>query len=611
MNRKASSEQSSQATSSWKQKYLAALEQQETQERKQQQLIGLLIKALSRISFVAEGVDQQLDKQLAGLRNMLRDGSPSGADLNTVISALDGQAKRIDIVKGERAKIISSSFKSLASQLKKLKPEKEAKQQLEKIIKNLKARSQSVQEYSSLINDFANVQSSVLSDRNITRVSKPFWHQWQTEAQDLGLDASNEDNNIQDDSDGLADSRNTEEGSPTTEPVIEDSSDENDISNDNIEPHELELPSPDEKEPPFSKLNSFICSILKELLQQIDPPSQAKQNYATVKQQIEKGLNWYELVPLLEDVSIVVLSALDQNQQEFERFLSELNERLLSAYEYISVSKQADGDSKKANVLLNQSMRSEVDLMQQSIEQSSDLDQLKTEVSTRLDKIVAAIDQHQTSEQQREDALAKQLEGLIDQVKDMEAASEHAEKRIEEQRQKALRDMLTQLPNREAYQQRIKLEHERWQRYQRPLSLAVCDIDHFKQVNDNFGHLAGDKVLRIIAKTLKTRLRKTDHIARYGGEEFVILMPETDQSNALLVVEGVRAAIASCPFHFKDKPISITMSFGVTEFSHKDSPEAAFERADKALYQAKDNGRNQCVVAENSEKGGVEDDPKV
>ena len=127
--------------------------------------------------------------------------------------------------------------------------------------------------------------------------------------------------------------------------------------------------------------------------------------------------------------------------------------------------------------------------------------------------------------------------------------------------------------------------------------MIVCDVDYFKKVNDDYGHLAGDKVLRIIAKTLRTRLRKTDFIARFGGEEFVILMPETQQDQALNVAEGVREAIASCPFHFKEQPVSITTSFGIAEFFKGDNGEKVFSRADRALYQAKEEGRNRCVVA--------------
>jgi diguanylate cyclase len=152
--------------------------------------------------------------------------------------------------------------------------------------------------------------------------------------------------------------------------------------------------------------------------------------------------------------------------------------------------------------------------------------------------------------------------------------------------------VLTQLPNREAYNQRLDQELDRWQRYQRPMVLAVADVDHFKRINDGFGHLAGDKVLRVIAKILRKRLRKTDFVARYGGEEFIVLLPETTMEQAIPVLDSVRQAIANCPFHFRETPVSITMSFGVSAPGKDETSGALFERADKALYAAKNSGRN-------------------
>ncbi|MGB3623828.1 MAG: GGDEF domain-containing protein, partial [Ketobacter sp.] len=123
-------------------------------------------------------------------------------------------------------------------------------------------------------------------------------------------------------------------------------------------------------------------------------------------------------------------------------------------------------------------------------------------------------------------------------------------------------------------------------------SITIIDIDHFKKINDTLGHLRGDKVLKLVAREISQRLRSEDFVARYGGEEFVIIMPETDLQSALVATEKVRAAIESCPFSFNQQPIPITASFGVTSFENGDEIETCFERADKALYRAKELGRN-------------------
>src|SRR5690606_33149844 len=153
------------------------------------------------------------------------------------------------------------------------------------------------------------------------------------------------------------------------------------------------------------------------------------------------------------------------------------------------------------------------------------LDDLKSEVTVRLESMVQAMDVHQAAEVNRQRDMEQYLTLLEQRIRLMEEQSSAMEQQVAEQRRLALVDILTQLPNRSAYEERIDDEFERWNRYRRPLVLAVCDVDHFKSINDTYGHLAGDKVLRVLARTLRNRLRKTDFLARYGGEEFVVLMP--------------------------------------------------------------------------------------
>jgi diguanylate cyclase len=577
-----------QRSQDWRTKYHSSLKQQESQERQFRQLITLLTKGLTRMSLVAEGVDSQLDKQLSGMRQLLRADSPSGRDINMMVEALEGQVKRMDLVKAERAKVLNKAFQSLTKQLKKLKPEPEARGQLKTFNKRLKNRTANMQEYSALINEYAGLQGVVLQKTPPASGQAPsLWNKLfsrnslevsSAEVSDELVTEISPDKNVEEESSQQASLKMADDVEIPLNPIAA-------------------VPDKTEKEPPFSRLNHAVCSILNELLQQIDPPPSAGEDYKAAKKQLEQGLNWFELVPTLENVSIVIISAIDRDQKEFEQFLQQLNQRLVEAYEYIDASQQFHGDGLEAGRKLSTSVREQVTAIKQSVDSATELDYLKTEVSNRIDQIVAAMDHHQSSEEVRDQSLSEQLDTLVERVKNMEQESVNAEEKIEEQRQLALRDVLTQLPNRAGYEQRLAQEFERWQRYGRPLTLVVCDIDHFKKVNDTYGHLAGDKVLRIIAKTLAKRLRKTDYIARFGGEEFVILLPETSEQNGFDVVNTVREAIASCPFHFKEKPVSITLSFGVTEFREGDQPEAVFGRADKALYQAKDEGRNCCILA--------------
>ena len=150
-------------------------------------------------------------------------------------------------------------------------------------------------------------------------------------------------------------------------------------------------------------------------------------------------------------------------------------------------------------------------------------------------------------------------------------------------------DHLTGLVNRRSFDYTLSVELERSRRYGSPLSLLLMDIDHFKAVNDEYGHSVGDQILTQIAWILSSHIRTTDTAARWGGEEFGILMPESDQAEAAAVAETLRRRIENFTFV---NGIRVTMSFGGAQWLKLGSKSLWFKRADRALYRAKKNGRN-------------------
>ena len=157
-------------------------------------------------------------------------------------------------------------------------------------------------------------------------------------------------------------------------------------------------------------------------------------------------------------------------------------------------------------------------------------------------------------------------------------------------------DALTGLNNRRHFFYLAEQEVKRARRYDRKLAAMMLDIDHFKQVNDTYGHASGDKVLQAIAELSKRTLRKQDTIGRYGGEEFAVILPETDISRAMEVAERLRVAIASCPIDISQGTVDLTVSIGVAALDTDGNMavESLLDRADKALYAAKREGRD-CV----------------
>jgi diguanylate cyclase (GGDEF)-like protein len=156
---------------------------------------------------------------------------------------------------------------------------------------------------------------------------------------------------------------------------------------------------------------------------------------------------------------------------------------------------------------------------------------------------------------------------------------------------KAYIDTLTGVFNRNKFDEVLDYEIKQANRYYNGLCMAIVDIDHFKQFNDTYGHIVGDKVLSLLAKTIQKNIRDTDIFARWGGEEFVILMPSTNINEAKTAVENLRKKVEQIRL---ENISNITASFGVTQFLEHDNEEEIFKRADKALYMAKENGRN-CV----------------
>jgi two-component system cell cycle response regulator len=156
-------------------------------------------------------------------------------------------------------------------------------------------------------------------------------------------------------------------------------------------------------------------------------------------------------------------------------------------------------------------------------------------------------------------------------------------------------DGLTQIFNKRYFQESIEREIARALRYRRELSLVMFDIDHFKAINDTHGHLAGDSVLKMLALTVKNKIRREDLFARYGGEEFAIVLPEIDGHNAHQFSEKIRRIVETTDFRFEGVKMEVTISLGVAALDQETTDSAGLiKRADERLYEAKNAGRN-CV----------------
>lgn len=182
----------------------------------------------------------------------------------------------------------------------------------------------------------------------------------------------------------------------------------------------------------------------------------------------------------------------------------------------------------------------------------------------------------------------------------VESANQKIEKlkqQMEKIKQKISIDPLTRVDNRRAFDVKIKHEFASFKRYGSKSSMIMIDIDHFKMVNDTYGHRTGDGVLRVVAGIIKKEIRDIDSLARYGGEEFAVILPHTVLSSALEVAERLRAKVEESRFSYKGKQFSVTISLGVGEIREDDTLESFIQRVDEALYAAKNAGRNQVKAS--------------
>ncbi|NNC54213.1 MAG: GGDEF domain-containing protein, partial [Pseudomonadales bacterium] len=317
---------------------------------------------------------------------------------------------------------------------------------------------------------------------------------------------------------------------------------------------------------------------------------------------LQNGLALDALVDVLDSTVEIVVAALGRDQSEFESFLNSLDSKLAFFDSFVRDLNHELGQLVSGSEHLDGGVNQQLSAIRDAFNEmqgappgevaAGDVKQLQRQVFANLDAVAGLLTEFSTGQVHYVAALEARLAELQAEVAALQAESDLARQRIVDQRDKLLRDSLTGIANREAYELRLADEYKRWRRYKRPLSLVVADIDLFKNVNDSYGHAAGDKVLKIVAKIMAQQLRESDFVARYGGEEFVFLLPETSLEAATLAVEKVRRAIEASPFKFKQAPVPITCSFGLAEFADEDTVEAVFERADQAMYRAKRDGRN-------------------
>lgn len=348
----------------------------------------------------------------------------------------------------------------------------------------------------------------------------------------------------------------------------------------------------DEDTEKLKNLHQKLCSRFITLLRTLAILGDEDGALQSLARRLEAMPDWPELDGLAEETIALIQRRLDAEKGQFQYYLNQLSEKLRSINELIGQNDQAVTDLSELNDSLDQQVDNQIAQARSAITSSVNLEQLRASLNNSIDGLMSLLNDFQTRTRNSLLAMNRRQQELSQHLDALQEDNHRLIKQVTQEREIARRDPLTQLPNRQGFDQRLEQEIARSDRYGQPLSVALIDVDHFKNVNDQFGHLAGDRVLRILAKEMHSQLRKTDFLARYGGEEFVILLPEADLDNARIAVEKMRQHISQCPFHFQDDPVQITISAGIALRQADETIEHWLHRADQALYRSKEAGRN-------------------
>lgn len=529
----------------WKEKFLKVSDSLEKQKNYEQ----LLERSLNRLALLSQGQDPSLDKHLIKIRKLVRSNS-NPDQIEEVLKALEQSIGQMDEKVADKSDF-SASLVKLIGKIAWPKEQQKAASALGEKAQQAEEKSlpMIIEDLSSLIQQgFLNGEKQVPQGF----FSKLFGVGQQTR--------KNRENNLP-----VSPSSNRAGGAV--------------------------YPSPNE--------------ILITLLEKLSLPQKFTQQATKIRNKIQRGIVQSELPGVIDDIASLVSdiggAAID-DKQEYETFLLDLTEKITMLEQQLHEFEEDEVSAYSQRRQLGNNVKAEMNDLRTDVEDASDLTQLRQTVSSRIDNLNQHINHAHNADVERFTRAQEQVKQLNQRLQVMEAESENLRKATIKAQELALKDALTGIWNRQALNEVLAREYARWQRYQTPLTMVFWDIDHFKSINDQFGHSAGDVVLKTIAQIFNKKIRKADFIARFGGEEFVGLFPETDLDTALGLTNKVRQIIAETHFYHQDITVPITASAGLAMFEGDDSIDDVFERADKALYAAKHNGRNNCVVRQKSEK---------
>ncbi|KFZ37184.1 deoxycytidylate deaminase [Shewanella mangrovi] len=353
-----------------------------------------------------------------------------------------------------------------------------------------------------------------------------------------------------------------------------------------------------DSEEPITYLPKYrqLAHELAQMISEIDFSKAQRDQVLVIKEQLATEIDIDALLESYQTILSMLLENIAKEKSASQEFLFALNEALMSVRDSINESLNQAQRNQQLKNQLNKDINSQVDNVESGLAVADNMEQMKHQVIEQLAVLRASLNRKEALEQREVAMLKKSVETLRNEINELTSETSSYKEKLFEQQKLNLLDSLTQLPNRAALDERMEQEYRHYQRNRNPLWVAVADIDHFKAINDSFGHSTGDKTLQVIAMALKNSLRDTEFVARYGGEEFVLLIPDVSHNDIGHLLNRVREKIKNIPFKFKNQRITVTLSIGAAKIIEGEHILETFERADAALYKAKHENRDRVII---------------
>ena len=342
--------------------------------------------------------------------------------------------------------------------------------------------------------------------------------------------------------------------------------------------------------------------VLFGLLEKLHLPEQFSEDLLEIRVAVERHMT-SENLPFIVDTLASLVNSLGREAElqklEYRAFLTSLTDKINQLDMILLENANEEAEAYQHQSTLGEQLNASLDEMRRDIiNDSRDAYQLKSMINLKLTSLCELFDDYRHADESRHTKSLHQISKLKAEMALLEDEAQRLRDGIRKAQESMRKDALTGIWNRQAMMEMLEQEYVRWKRYQNPLTLVIWDIDNFKQINDEYGHMAGDKILKEFANILTESTRSADFVARYGGEEFVGIFPETDLTMGTQLANKIREKIKEARFVYEGNPVPVTVSAGVASFVENDSADDVFKRADQGLYQAKKLGRDNCVSIE-------------